>query len=157
MRPYTTLFAASVLMVGSALAMPDGTGGHHHHTDHAAVSAPSAVGAASGYGAAQSGYGVAPETGYASLDYGAPVGSEPYADYSYAAEPQDNYAAADRQDSGLGAILIPLLIAAALFLLIPGTRVVPVCDPATQNCKRKRSAGKLHRSTGCLASDWLID
>ena len=41
MRPYTTLFAASVLMVGSALAMPDGTGGHHHHTDHAAVSAPS--------------------------------------------------------------------------------------------------------------------
>lgn len=139
MRPYTTLFAASVLMVGSALAMPDGTGGHHHHTDHAAVSAPSAVGAASGYGAAQSGYGVAPETGYASLDYD-PAASQGYADYSYAAEPQDNYAAADRQDSGLGAILIPLLIAAALFLLIPGTRVVPVCDPATQNCKRKRSA-----------------
>jgi hypothetical protein len=131
MRPYTTLFAASVLMVGSALAMPDGTGGHHHHTDHGAVSAPSAAAAPSGYGAAQSGYG-APDAGYASLDYSAP--SEGYADYSAGyVEPQDSYDAADRQDSGLGAILIPLLIAAALFLLIPGTRVVPVE-------KRKRSA-----------------
>ena len=76
MRPYTTLFAASALMAGSALAMPDGTGAHHHHTEHAAASAPSAVGSASGYGAPQSGYG-APEASYASPDtgYGAPGGA----------------------------------------------------------------------------------
>ena len=167
MRPYTTLFAASALVAGSALARPDGTGAHHHHSDHGAVSAPSAAGSASGYGAPQSGYG-APDTGYAAPDqsyatpdagYGAPdVG---YADYSSGTGYVDDSfgsAAAAAGDSGLSAILIPLLIAAALFLLIPGVRQVPVCDPATANCgKKKRSAGKLHRSTGCLALDWLID
>ena len=171
MRPYTTLFAASALMAGSALAMPDGTGAHHHHSDHGAVSAPSAAGSASGYGAPQSGYGApdagyaAPEQSYATPDagygapdagYGAPdVG---YADYSSGTGYVDDSfgsAAAAAGDSGLSAILIPLLIAAALFLLIPGVRNVPVCNAPP--CKKKRSAGKLHRSTGCLALDWLID
>jgi hypothetical protein len=142
MRPYTTLFAASALMAGSALARPDGTGAHHHHSEHSAVSAPSAGGSASGYGAPQSGYGApdagygAPEQSYAQPDagYGAPdpgygAPSEGYADYSSGTgyvEPQDSYGVAASGDSGLSAILIPLLIAAALFLLIPGTRTVPV-------------------------------
>jgi len=145
MRPYTTLFAASALMAGSALARPDGTGAHHHHTDHGAVSAPSAAGSASGYGAPQSGYGApdagyaAPEQSYATPDagYGAPdVG---YADYSSGTGYVDDSfgSAAAAGDSGLSAILIPLLIAAALFLLIPGTRVV---DVNSTGGKRKRSA-----------------
>ena len=166
MRPYTTLFAASALMAGSALARPDGTGAHHHHSEHSAVSAPSAGGSASGYGAPQSGYGApdagygAPEQSYAQPDagYGAPdpgygAPSEGYADYSSGTgyvEPQDSYGVAASGDSGLSAILIPLLIAAALFLLIPGTRTVDV------NQRRKRSAGKLHRATSCPASDWPI-
>ena len=158
MRPYTSLFAASALMAGSALAMPDGTGSHHHHAEHSAVSAPSAGGSASGYGAPQSGYG-APDAGYGAPDpgYGAP--SEGYADYSSGTgyvEPADSYGVAAAADSGLSAILIPLLIAAALFLLTPVTKTVCV-GGGTPPCKKKRSAGKLHRSTSCPASDWLID
>ena len=169
MRPYTSLFAASALVAGSALAMPDGTGSHHHHSEHSAVSAPSAGGSASGYGAPQTGYG-APEQSYATPDagYGAPdpgYGTpEVYSDYSSGTgyvEPADSYGVAAAADSGLSAILIPLLIAAALFLLIPGTRIIAVCPPGgvapTPGCRRKRSAGKLHRSTGCLASVWPID
>jgi len=145
MRPYTTLFAASALMAGSALAMPDGTGAHHHHTEHAAASAPSAVGSASGYGAPQSGYG-APEASYASPDtgYGAPDAGygapEGYADYSSGAGyVDDSYGDLAAGDSGLSAILIPLLIAAALFLLIPGVRCVDASGAAVA-CRRKRSA-----------------
>lgn len=160
MRPYTTLFAAAGLMAGSALAMPDGTGAHHHHTDHNSVAAPSAAGSASGFGAAPSGYGApdagygAPEQSYATPDagYGAPdagYGAPDlgYADYSSGTgyvEPLVTGPAAAAADSGLSAILIPLLIAAALFLLIPGTRIVPVCPPGgappTPGCRRKRSA-----------------
>jgi len=155
MRPYTSLFAASALMAGSALAMPDGTGSHHHHAEHSAVSAPSAGGSASGYGAPQSGYGApdagygAPEQSYATPDagYGAPdpgygAPSEGYADYSSGTgyvEPADSYGVAAAADSGLSAILIPLLIAAALFLLIPGVREVCV-GGAAPPCKKKRSA-----------------
>ena len=172
MRPYTSLFAASALMAGSTLAMPDGTGSHHHHAEHSAVSAPSAAGSASGYGAPQSGYGApdagygAPEQSYATPDagYGAPdpgygAPAEGYADYSSGAgyvEPADSFGVAASADSGLSAILIPLLIAAALFLLIPGVREVCAAG-GNPPCKKKRSAGKLHRSTSCPASDWLID
>jgi len=147
MRPYTSLFAASALVAGSALAMPDGTGSHHHHSEHSAVSAPSAGGSASGYGAPQTGYG-APEQSYATPDagYGAPdpgYGTpEVYSDYSSGTgyvEPADSYGVAAAADSGLSAILIPLLIAAALFLLIPGTRTVCV-GGGQPPCKKKRSA-----------------
>jgi len=167
MRPYTTLFAAAVFSAGSALAMPDGTGAHHHHADHNSVAAPSAAGSASGFGAAPSGYG-APDAGYAAPDtgYGAPEQSYATPDVGYGA-PDAGYGAPDGYadyssgtgyveplateaasgNSGLSAILIPLLIAAALFLLIPGVRQVPVgpvCPPGgvppTPGCRRKRSA-----------------
>jgi hypothetical protein len=93
-----------------------------------------------GYGAPEQSYAT-PDAGYGAPDpgYGTP---EVYSDYSSGTgyvEPADSYGVAAAADSGLSAILIPLLIAAALFLLIPGTRQVCVGGGAPP-CKKKRSA-----------------
>jgi len=111
-------YALTILALGArSLALPDGVGGHHHaghHTDHGAVSAPAA-----GYQEPLSGYET-PETGYAVADtgYGTPDVYEPADTYSYNYDVQEPYAPA-QEESGMSMIMIPLLIAAALFLLFP--------------------------------------
>jgi len=119
-------YALAILALGArTLGLPDGVGGHHHHTDHGAVSAP-----ASGYQEPLSGYET-PDAGYAVPDtgYGTP---DAYDGYTYdVAEPYG-----EEQENGLSMLMIPLLIAAALFLLFPSVRQVPV----NGNGRRKREA-----------------
>jgi len=117
-------YALAILALGArGLALPDGVGGHHHaahHADHGAASAPAA-----GYQEPLSGYET-PETGYAVADtgYGTPDVYEPADTYSYNYDVQEPYA--EKEESGLSMIMIPLLIAAALFLLFPSVRTVDV-------------------------------
>jgi hypothetical protein len=137
MRYYHTLTVLA--LAGHALARPDGVGGHHgHHTEHGAASAPAV--ASSGYGAPDAGYG-APDAGYSSPDagYAAPDAGYGAPDAGYSAPGGDYYAPSATggfaDDSilpslsgsdGMGMILVPLLIVAALFLLFPSVVNVPV-------------------------------
>lgn len=125
-------YALAILALSApSLALPDGTGGHHHgahgahgahHTDHGAVAAP-ATGyqePASGYEAADTGYAV-PDAGYGTpdVDYQASSG------YGYSGyDVQEPYGEVAESDNSLRMIMIPLMIAAALFLLIPSVRDV---------------------------------
>jgi hypothetical protein len=114
------------LCVGTALARPDGAGGHGHHShDHAA---PAAAAPASGYEQPASGYGEPAYTdnsGYAPSAY-EQTGSG-YEDAGYTAPATyDTYAVADDGGVNLSFILIPILVLLGLFLLFPSTTVVPV-------------------------------
>ena len=143
-------YMLTLLAVAShSFALPDGVGGHHgHHSEHgAAEAAPSGYGSPdagyaspdagyaapdTGYGAADSGYG-APDAGYAAPDAGY---AEPsYNDYGNYAAP--TYGDAAAAENGMSMIIIPLLIAAALFLLFPSVTTVPV--------RKRRDVGELHK------------
>lgn len=141
-------YMLTLLAVAShSFALPDGVGGHHgHHSEHgAAAAAPSGYGSPdasysspdagyaspdagyaapdSGYGAPDAGYG-APDAGYAAPDAGY---AEPsYNDYGNYAAPGSGYGEAAAAENGMSMIIIPLLIAAALFLLFPSVTTVPV-------------------------------
>lgn len=136
---YHSYMLTLLALTGRSLALPDGVGGHHgHHTDHGAVADPVAsADYQSGYGAPDAGYS-SPDAGYASPDagYGAPDAgyAEPaYADYGNYAAP--TYGEAASSENGMSMIIIPLLIAAALFLLFPSVTTVPVTTG-----RRKRAA-----------------
>jgi len=135
MRPHS--YALAVLaLAGSSLARPDGVGGHHHHAEHG-VSAPGPSAPQSGYAEPQASYGV-PDSGYGAPDtgYGAPnsgYGAPPdYGDYGVPSGPADT--AVQGGESAMSMIIIPILIAAALFLLFPSVTTVPVQTAG----KRKR-------------------
>merc|ERR1719420_2554212 len=110
-----TIFA----LAGRSLALPDGVGGHHHHGDHGAAAPPVSGG---GYAAPDAGYG-APDAGFSSPDagYASPSGGYDYPTDSYGGE-----TATVSGSDGMSMIIIPLLIAAALFLLFPSVTTVPV-------------------------------
>jgi len=145
-------YVSLLALVGSAIARPDGTGGHHehgHHGDHGAVAAPApasgyaepvATYAEPAYSAPASGYG-APDTGYGAPDAGY---SDPNSGYGAPATDYGTYntAPAFEEETGgfdLTTLLIPILIIAGLALLFPTTTVVAV-NPVTG--RRKRDAGK---------------
>jgi len=122
-------YALAVLaLAGSSLARPDGVGGHHHHVEHGA-SAPAAV-PASGYATPDASYSV-PEASY-EPSYGVPDSgyAQPSSGYGEPAtgygEPEYTYAQETSEGNGLSMVIIPLLIAAALFLLFPSITTVPV-------------------------------
>jgi len=138
-----TIFA----LAGRSLALPDGVGGHHHHGDHGAAAPPVSGGGyaapeasysspGAGYASPDAGYG-APDAGYATPDagYGAPDAGYSSPDAGYASPsggydyPTDSYGgetATVSGSDGMSMIIIPLLIAAALFLLFPSVTTVPV-------------------------------
>merc|ERR1711963_1320209 len=78
------------------------------------------------YGVPDSGYG-APDTGYGAPNsgYGAPPD---YGDYGVPSGPADT--AVQGGESAMSMIIIPILIAAALFLLFPSVTTVPVVTAA---------------------------
>jgi len=130
MRSFQTLTVLA--LAGHSLARPDGVGGHHaHHTDHGAVAAPSDQ-----YAEPSAGYAEPSATGYAAPDagYGAPSYSsgsgagyyEPSATGGFADDSINPFGNALSGSDGMSMILVPLLIVAALFLLIPGVTTVPV-------------------------------
>jgi len=144
-------YVSLLALVGSAIARPDGTGGHHehgHHGDHGAVAAPApasgyaepvATYAEPAYSAPASGYG-APDTGYGAPDAGY---SDPNSGYGAPATDYGTYntAPAFEEETGgfdLTTLLIPILIIAGLALLFPTTTVVPV-NPG----RRKRDADEV--------------
>ena len=137
------------LCIGTALARPDGAGGHHH--DHSAAAAPAP---SSGYQEPAAGYS-APASGYEQPAYDAGAGySAPSAggydqsgyDTGYTApEAYAPYAPATTEPFlgfGLGWVTIPIIILLGIFLLFPSTTVVPVTAG-----RRKRGAedGELHK------------
>lgn len=127
MRFHSLTALAVLALAHRALGLPDGVGGHHgHHTEHAAAAPP-----ASGYAEPVAAYEPAAETGYAVPDtgYGTPDYDTGYGYQGYEAAPQEGYEVAEAEN-GMSMIIIPLLIAAALFLLFPSVRNVEV--------KRKR-------------------
>lgn len=150
----TAKCAIYLVLIGSALARPDGTGGHHdhgHHAEHAPapVSAPASGYAepaaaysapASAYGAPDPGYSApasaygAPDAGYSAPDagYGAPdagYGPPAYGSYEQTAPDGLGLPGID-----LTTLLIPILIIAGLALLFPSTTTVAVTP------KRKKRA-----------------
>lgn len=145
----TAKCAILLVLVGSALARPDGTGGHHqhgHHAEHVAADpapAPSSGYAepAAAYSAPASAYG-APDAGYSAPEagYGAPEAA--YAAPSASGYGPPAYGSYEQTaPEGLGplpgidltTLLIPILIIAGLALLFPSTTTVDVN-------RRKRSA-----------------
>ena len=143
---YSSYIVTALALAGSALARPDGVGGHHdhggHHTDHGAVSAPAP---ATGYQEPVSQYQAqpdpaysAPSTGYAqpASGYGQPASG--YGDY----QDYEQTAPAEAGGLDLSTLLIPILIIAGLALLFPSVTEVAV------GSKRKRRAvtgGELHK------------
>jgi len=135
---YSSYIVTALALAGSALARPDGVGGHHdhggHHADHGAAAAPAPLtgysepvsgyeaqadpaysAPASGYGEPASGYGQ-PQTGY-----GAPSASgSGYADQGFETAP------AEAGGLDLSTLLIPILIIAGLALLFPSVTSVAV-------------------------------
>ena len=140
MRTHSRLTALALLALAHrSLGLPDGVGGHHaHHAEHAAAPAPVASGyqePAAGYeAAADPGYAV-PDTGYGTPDYDTGYG---YQGYDAASE---GFEVAEAEN-GMSMIIVPLLIAAALFLLFPSVRQVPVNG---NGGRRKREAGESHK------------
>jgi len=131
-----TIFA----LAGRSLALPDGVGGHHHHGDHGAAAPPVSGGGyaapeasysspGAGYASPDAGYG-APDAGYATPDagYGAPDAgyASPSGGYDYPTDSYGGETATVSGSDGMSMIIIPLLIAAALFLLFPSVTTVPV-------------------------------
>ena len=150
---YSSYIVTALALAGSALARPDGVGGHHdhggHHTDHGAVSAPAP---ATGYQEPVSQYQAqpdpaysAPSTGYAqpASGYGQPASgygqpASGYGDY----QDYEQTAPAEAGGLDLSTLLIPILIIAGLALLFPSVTEVAV------GSKRKRRAvtgGELHK------------
>ena len=132
---YHSLTALAVLALAHrSLGLPDGVGGHHgHHTEHAAAAAP-----ASSYQEPVAAYEPAADPGYAVPDtgYGTPDYDTGYGYQGYDAAPQEGYEVAEAEN-GMSMIIVPLLIAAALFLLFPSVREVAV--------RKKREAGELEK------------
>jgi len=133
---YHSLTALALLALSqSSLALPDGVGGHHaHHAEHAAAAAaPPAAGyqepVASYEAAADPGYAV-PDAGYGTPDYDTGYYGT---GQGYDVAPQEGYEVAEAEN-GMSMIIVPLLIAAALFLLFPSTRTVAV------NSRKRREA-----------------
>jgi len=137
---YSSYIVTALALAGSALARPDGVGGHHdhgaHHADHGAAAAPATgyqepvsgyeaqadpvySAPASGYGAPASGYG-APASGY-----GQPSYEEPTSGYG-APSGFENTAPAEAGGLDLSTLLIPILIIAGLALLFPSVTSVEV-------------------------------
>jgi len=110
------------LCLGSALARPDGAGGHHDHS-HGHHSAPAAA-PASGYAEPQAAYSE-PATGYSEpTGYAAPTGYEA-APTGYGGN--SGYGAvAEEGGIDMNMILIPILIIAGLALLFPSVTTVAV-------------------------------
>jgi len=126
------------LCLGSAMARPDGAGGHHDHGHgHGHHSAPAAAAPASGYAEPQAAYSE-PATGYSEpTGYAAPTG---YESSGYQAAPSgyggnSGYAVAEESGIDMNMILIPILIIAGLALLFPSVTTVDV------------NAGRRKRST----------
>jgi len=124
MRYHSLTALALLALAHRSVALPDGVGGHHgHHTEHAAAAAPPASGyqepVAAYEPAADPGYAV-PDTGYGTPDYDTGYGYQ-----GYDVAPQEGYEVAEGEN-GMSMIIIPLLIAAALFLLFPSVRTVDV-------------------------------
>ena len=154
MRSFQTLTVLA--LAGHSLARPDGVGGHHaHHTDHGAVAAPSdqyaepsagyAEPSASGYAAPDAGYG-APDAGYGAPSYSSGSGAGYYdtsATGGFADDSINPFGNALSGSDGMSMILIPLLVVAALFLLIPGVTTVPV--NAGTGRKKRATLGELHK------------
>ena len=135
---YHSLTALALLALSqSSLALPDGVGGHHaHHAEHAAAAAaPPAAGyqepVASYEAAADPGYAV-PDAGYGTPDYDTGYYGT---GQGYDVAPQEGYEVAEAEN-GMSMIIVPLLIAAALFLLFPSVRTVDV------NSRKRREAGE---------------
>ena len=149
MRHASSALATLALLAASAAARPDGVGGHHHahHAEHGAT-APAAAEPLSGHATPDAGY-AAPDAGYASPDvssgYGAPESGYGEPSYGYTATGTGGgYVAETAGADGMSMIIIPLLIAAALFLLFPS--VVNVDVNATQAGRKKRAVtGELHK------------
>lgn len=117
----------AAVCVGSAVARPDGAGGHHGHHATAAAAAPTSYEPAPSYSA--------PATGYEqpSAGYGAPSGYEqPSYESGYGASGYSSGYGVAAEDNGgidLTLLLIPILIIAGLALLFPTTTTVPVTGP----------------------------
>lgn len=132
---YSSYIVTALALAGSALARPDGVGGHHdhggHHTDHGAVSAPAP---ASGYAEPASAYEAQPDSGYAapSGGYAQPSASgyQPgYEQYEQTAPGYEQYEQTAPAEAGgldLSTLLIPILIIAGLALLFPSVTSVDV-------------------------------
>ena len=133
---YHSLTALAILaLTQTSLALPDGVGGHHgHHAEHTAAAAPPA----SGYQEPVAAYEPAADPGYAVPDagYGTPDYDTGYygTGQGYDVAPQEGYEVAEAEN-GMSMIIVPLLIAAALFLLFPSVRTVPVQ-------RKRREAGE---------------
>lgn len=125
MRYHSRLTALALLALAHrSLGLPDGVGGHHaHHADHGAVAAP----VASGYQEPAAGYEAAADPGYAVPDtgYGTPDYDTGYGYQGYDAASAEGFEVAEAEN-GMSMIIVPLLIAAALFLLFPSVREVAV-------------------------------
>ena len=138
MRSHSLTALALLALAHRSLGLPDGVGGHHaHHTEHAAAAPP-----ASGYQEPAAGYEAAADPGYAVPDtgYGTPDYDTGYGYQGYDVAAQEGYEVAEAEN-GMSMIIVPLLIAAALFLLFPSVRQVPVNGTG----RRKREAGESHK------------
>ena len=133
-------------LIGSAMARPDGAGGHHgggHHGGH--HSAPAAAAPSTGYEQPATGY-EQPATGYEqpSSGYAEPAYEQTGYDSGYDYPAATGRYAPAPADSGIdmNMILIPILIIAGLALLFPSVTTVPV-----NTMRRRRSAeeGELHK------------
>ena len=141
MRYHSLTALALLALAHRSAALPDGVGGHHgHHTEHAAAAPP-----ASGYQEPVAAYQPAAETGYAAPDsgYGTPDYDTGYGYEGYDVAPQEGYEVAEAEN-GMSMIIIPLLIAAALFLLFPSVRTV---DVNSTTGRKRRAAGESYRET----------
>jgi len=123
--------------VGTAMARPDGAGGHHHDHGHDHGHAPAAP-APSGYQEPHNSY-QEPSTGYDQPSgYAAPSGYEqPGYDTGYGATGYGTgYGVVEEDDGGFDPklLIIPVLIIAGLALLFPQVVRVDVND------RKKRSA-----------------
>lgn len=116
----------AAVCIGSALARPDGAGGHHAHGH--GHSAAAAAPAATGYEQPQASYGE-PASGYEQPSgYSAPSGYES----GYGAATGYGTGYGEVEESGgvdLNMILIPILIIAGLALLFPSVTTVAVSSP----------------------------
>ena len=138
---YSSYIVTALALAGSALARPDGVGGHHdhggHHADHGAAAAPApATGyqepvsgydaglqADPGYSAPASGYGQ-PASGYGQPSSGYEQPQSGYGDYGATGFAETAPAEAGGLD--LSTLLIPILIIAGLALLFPSVTSVAV-------------------------------
>lgn len=123
-------FVIAACLIGTALARPDGAGGHGHHGDHGSHGGHADnVAPSSGYQEPQATYS-SPGSGYEQPAAYAPSGYEEY-DTSYEPAYQGGSgggygAVADEGGVDFNMILIPILIIAGLALLFPSVQTVAV-------------------------------